>query len=94
VASDRLRKRDERAKRQEQLHELNVKLKEATMANLESQKRGERAQLNEIARVSAEKKNVETQLQAESSAKHLPSSPILQGRDKRIRPAPVRFRDT
>jgi hypothetical protein len=93
-ASDRLINQDEQAERQGQLHELDVKLKEATIANFESQKRGERAPLNEIARTSAEKKILETRLQAESSAKHAPPIPILQGGDKRIRRAPVHFRDT
>lgn len=94
AASSRLKLRDERAGRQTQLHELDVKLKEATLANLESQRRGERVSLDKIAEISAQKKSLEVELQAESIAKR--PSPLIEprGREKRLRRPPVRFRDT
>jgi hypothetical protein len=94
AASNRLKKRDERAGRQKQLHKLDVKLREATIANLEAQRRGERAPLDKIAEISAEKKRLEADLQAKSVAKRPPSSPEPPGREKRLRRPPVRFRDT
>jgi len=93
AASNRLKKRDERAGRQKQLHEFDVKLKEATLANLEAQKRGERAPLNEIAELSAEKKKLESELQAQSIDKRPLSSGESQSREKRLQRPPVRFRD-
>ena len=93
AASIRLKKRDERAGRQKQLHEFDVKLKEATLANLEAQKRGERAPLNEIAELSAEKKKLESELQAQSIDKRPLSSGESQSREKRLQRPPVRFRD-
>ena len=94
AASNRLKKRDERAGRQKQLHELDVKLKEATLANLEAQNRGERAPLNKIAEITAEKKKLESELEAKSIDKRPHSSGESQGREKRLRRPPVRFRDT
>ena len=93
-ASNRLKSRDERAKRQTQLHDLDVKLKEATLANLESQRRGQPAPLDKIAKISAEKKKLEVELKAKSIAKHPPKPPSPQPREKRLRRPPVRFRDT
>ena len=87
---------DQRAKDQRQLHNLDVRLKEATIANLEAQKRGERAPLDQIAKISSQKRQLERQLRSDISspaAPFVPPSTIPKGRPQRSRRPPFRFRE-
>ena len=70
------------------MHDLDVKLKEATLANLESQRRGQPAPLDEIAKISADKKRLEAELEVESMAKRPSVPPTPQGHGKRLRRPP------
>ena len=64
-ASGRLKRWDQCAKDQRQLHDLDVNLREATIANLEAQRRKEPAPLTEIAKISSQKRQLERQLESE-----------------------------
>ena len=91
-ASSRLRVRDQHVKDQRQLRDLDIKLKEATIANLEAQRRGELAPLTQIAEVSSQRRQLERQLQTDVS----PSIPMA-GRStrhtQRARRLPFRCRE-
>ena len=96
-ASSRLRVRDQRAKDRKQLHDLDVRLKEATIANLESQRRGEPAPLTQIAEASSQKRQLERQLELDRSAISVPPVAVADqssGRPMRPRRPPFRFRET
>ena len=89
AASERLKLHDRRARDQQQLQNLDDELRKATLANLEAQKLGKPAPLNQIAEISSRKRQVERQI-ADSSPPTASSSPALS---KRIRRLPSRFRD-
>jgi hypothetical protein len=95
-ASSRLKVRDQRAKDQKQLHDLDVRLKEATIANLEAQRRGEPAPLTQIADISSQRRQLERQLESERPPIAAPSAPPADestGRPQRPRRPPFRFRE-
>jgi len=95
-ASSRLQVRDQRAKAQGQLHELDVKLREATIANLEAQRRGERASLDQIAEISSQRHQLEQELQSDPALSAMPNVPTLAEstkRSRRTRRPPFRFRE-
>jgi transposase InsO family protein len=95
-ASSRLQARDQRAKAQGQLHELDVKLREATIANLEAQRRGEHALLDQIAEISSQRRQLERELQSDSAPSTTPNVPApaeSTKRSQRPRRPPSRFRE-
>ena len=95
-ASSRLKVRDQRAKDQKQLHDLDVRLKEAMIANLEAQRRGEPAPLTQIADISSQRRQLERQLESERPPIAAPSAPPADestGRPQRPRRPPFRFRE-
>ena len=95
-ASSRLQVRDQRAKAQGQLHELDVKLKEAMVANLEAQRRGDRAPLDQIAEISGQRRHLERELQSDPTSSATPnaSAPDESAkRSQRTRRPPFRFRE-
>jgi hypothetical protein len=59
VASNRLRKHDELAKQQREINELDIRARQATIENLERQKRGERAPLTEFAEITRQRQELE-----------------------------------
>jgi len=83
-ASSRLKLRDERARRQKELHGLDVKLREATLANLEAQRNREPAPLVDIAEISSQRREVKRQL-AEPTQPPAESSPDPGKRIRRLR---------
>ena len=87
--------RDQRAKDQKQLHDLDVRLKKATIANLEAQRRGEPAPLTQIADISSQRRQLERQLESERPPIAAPSAPPAEstGRPQRPRRPPFRFRE-
>ena len=89
AASERLKLHDRRARDQQQLQDLDDELRKATLANLEAQKLGKPAPLNQIVEISSRKRQAERQI-ADSSPPTASSSPALS---KRIRRLPSRFRD-
>ena len=88
IPTSRLKLRDQRAKDQKQLHDLDVRLKEATIANLEAQRRGEPAPLTQIAGISSQKH----QLRVGEAPHHVPPADESTGRPQRPRRPPFRFR--
>jgi hypothetical protein len=95
TASSRLRSRNERARRKKELHDIDVRLKEAILESRELSNRCIPSPLGRIAELSAEKKKLETELRSESSTPpKRPASPLQSGREKRSRRAPFRYRDT
>ena len=96
AASSRLKIRDQRAKDQRQLHDLDIRLRETTIANLEAQRRKEPAPLTEIAKISSQKRQLERQLESEKPSISTPSVPAAvdsTARPQRPRRPPFRFRE-
>jgi Integrase core domain/Zinc knuckle len=91
-ASNRLKSYDKRAKQEDQLRDVDTRLKEATLKTLEAQKRGQPAPLEKHAELSAERRQLIESIQSEETQKSptVPEpSPHL---GKRIRRLPVRYR--
>jgi transposase InsO family protein len=95
-ASSRLQTRDKHAKAQGQLHELDVKLREATIANLEAQRQGERVTLDQIADISSQRRQLRRELARDPvpAAPDATSSDQHTKRSRRTRRPPFRFRET
>jgi len=95
-ASSRLQAQDQRARAQGQLHELDVKLRKATIANLEAQCRGERAPLDQIAEISSQRRQLERELHSDSTPSATPNAHVpaeSTKRSQRPRRPPFRFRE-
>ena len=91
-ASNRLKSYDQRAKQEDQLREVETKLKEATLENLEAQKRGKPASLQKHAELGAERRQLIESMQSEETSK-APTAPEPSPHlGKRIRQLPVRYR--
>ena len=93
AASERLKLHDKRARDQTELHDLDVKLKNATIANLEAQKLGKPAPLDKVAEVSSQKRQLERQLQSDTDSGPPPAAPVSSEFGKRLRRLPSRFRE-
>jgi len=93
AASERLKLHDKRARDQTELHDLDVKLKNATIANLEAQKLGKPAPLDKVAEVSSQKRQLERQLQSDTDSSPPPATPVSSEFGKRLRRLPSRFRE-
>jgi hypothetical protein len=90
-ASKRLKSYDKRAKQEDQLSEVETKLKEATLETLEAQKRGEHASIQKHADLSAERRQLVESMQSEETPK-APTSPEPSPHlSKCMRRLPVRY---
>ena len=96
-ASDRLKLHDKRAEQEQQLHDVNKRLKEATLEHLQAQQQSQSSfDLGQIAEISQEKRNLEHALKtaSESTSASPPSSERPCGIIKRIRHLTAQFRDS
>jgi hypothetical protein len=95
AASSRLKLRDKRARHQQELHDLDVELRKATLENLEAQKLGKPAPLDKIAEVSSQRREAERQLQQSNTDLNPPDPPSASlsppELGKRIRRLPSRY---
>jgi len=106
-ASDRLKLHDKRAEQEQELHDVNKQLKEATLEHLQVQQRQltgsqpppasalPNPDLSQVAEISQQKRDLERALKTaweSTSASHPPPEPP-RGITKRIRCPPARLRD-
>ena len=95
-ASSRLRLHDKLAKQQQELHDLDVQIRKATVATLEAQRRGQRTSLERHAELSTRRRQAVKAIHETEAATELPlAEPELEltQRPKRFTRLPSRFRD-
>ena len=94
-ASKRLRSQDERARQDRELRDIDMRLRKATLDNLEAQKRGERVTLDQHAQITKDRQAKIAEIQPETSKSSNANTTRLEAETlpRRIRRLPSRYRD-